>query len=165
MKLSRIMVTGLLTAAVTTITAAGTPAGATPLGDAPTGTVTAKPGAHNTLSANVIDRPAAAPEPTTSPTVPRQFIPDFDTFPCAHGNACASAIYGNGAYLFTFFRYASYGLSNWFGTGSAFNNQSGGAAMRLEDNNHRQLNCIPAGKSRYVDWTPVWFIRLTASPC
>ncbi|MFI6299955.1 hypothetical protein ACIBEJ_50770 [Nonomuraea sp. NPDC050790] len=109
----------------------------------------------------------SAAAPNTSPAAAsRQFISGGGSVTCQSQYACASVPYGNGAYVFKFFRYGRYSLSDWLGRGIAANSQTGGAAMRLENRNQVQIGCIPAGVSGIgVDWDPVWFINLTASPC
>jgi hypothetical protein len=166
---------GLLTAAAMMTTAAASPAGASPAKDAAT-TVTVTTDARGVSTVNGTGRattPAAPlaqpapPPPTTSPPAEsRIFVPVGGSFTCAPGRACAVVPFSNGAYVFKFFQYGRYGLSNWFGTGAVLNNQTGVAATRLDNNNGTQLLCVPAGTGRNgVGWDPVWFIRLTPSAC
>ncbi|GGV35641.1 hypothetical protein GCM10010182_69590 [Actinomadura cremea] len=71
--------------------------------------------------------------------------------------------YGNGVYVFRFYRYGAYSLSYWTGVGGIVNNQTGGAAIRY-DSGGGQIGCVPAGHGRGgIGWNPVWRIRLTAS--
>jgi hypothetical protein len=115
-----------------------------------------------------VESPAnAASAPTTSPVAASRTFQTTWNPDCPSDYACAWVPYGNGRYLFKFYRYGTYYLSNWFGEeGYAANNQTGGAAMRLYDSRNVQVQCIPGGFGEaFVDWNPVWSIRLTATPC
>lgn len=107
--------------------------------------------------------------PTTSPSGPstsvkRTFIESYENFVCAQGWACATVPYANGWYLFSFYQYRTYNLSNWSGVGGTFNNQHSNASMRLYNGSNVQVLCIPAGGPD-VNWNPIWSIRLSATPC
>ena len=91
-------------------------------------------------------------------------------FTCEPGLACASVPYGGGWYVFKFYAYGTYNLSNWYGTDTAFNDQTGGAAMRLYNGSNAQVECIRgqdpiAHFDMNVNWTPIYKIRLTSSAC
>jgi hypothetical protein len=112
----------------------------------------------------------AASAPTTSPAAASRVYHSTWGFTCESGYACASVPYGSGWYVFKFYNYGTYSLSNWFGTDTAFNDQTGGAAMRLSNGSDVQVECI-AGQTPEahfdtdVNWTPIYKIRLTASTC
>jgi hypothetical protein len=110
--------------------------------------------------------------PTTSPAAASRTFSTTSGFTCESGYACALVPYANGWYTFKFYYYGTYYLSNWLGTGVAFNDQTGGAAMRLLDSSGGQLECIPGvgsdGIAQFdndVDWGPIWRIQLTSSNC
>jgi hypothetical protein len=111
----------------------------------------------------------AASAPTTSPAAYSRVFQTTSGFTCDSGFACAKVPYSNGWYIFKFYNYGTYGLSNWFGEGIAFNSQTGAAAMRLYDGSGNQVECIPGGPPAHYDdsenWDPIWSIKLTSSPC
>lgn len=109
----------------------------------------------------------AAPAPTTSPAAAvRYWKPLGGSWLCETNYACASVPYNGGEYIFKFYNYGSYYLSNWFGPYSpAINNQTGGAAMRLYNGSGVQVKCIPAPGLDYQSWDPIWRIDLTSTPC
>lgn len=113
-----------------------------------------------------VETAVAAPPPTTSPApADRYFITSLN-FSCDSRYVCAAVPYGNGWYIFEFLRYNTYNLSNWFGYGLVVNNQTDGAAARLLNYGGSQRYCVPAQHAlTNVYWTPIWHIRLTASPC
>src|SRR5688572_20604442 len=85
----------------------------------------------------------AAPAPTTSPAAASRVFQNNEDFLCADGYVCATVPYGSGFYIFKFYNYGTYYLSNWFGVGIVFNNQTGAAAARLRNSSGSQLQCIP----------------------
>jgi hypothetical protein len=101
------------------------------------------------------------------------FVPNGGAFQCGPGGqlgdgwACAVVPYSNGAYVFKFFNYGGYSVSNWHGTGSVVNLQSGGAAFRIDRLDGSQIHCYAPRQAAYnlVGWEPVWRVRLTASGC
>jgi hypothetical protein len=118
----------------------------------------------------ITDEVAVAP--TTSPAAASRTFSTTFGFDCESGYACALVPYRNGWYTFKFFNYGTYFLSNWFGHGVGFNDQTGGAAMRLRDSSGVQLECIRGvgsdGVAHFdddVDWGPIWRIQLTSSGC
>ncbi|WP_433167358.1 hypothetical protein [Kribbella sp. CA-247076] len=110
---------------------------------------------------------AAAAAPTTSPAAASRVYlpPGSPSVNCDVGYACASVPYGNGYYWFKFYKYGTYTLHNWFGVGVANNTQGFGAAMRILGANGNQLGCEPPPVRDLYNWTPVYYIRLTATPC
>ncbi len=115
-----------------------------------------------------VERPSAvAAAPTTSPApASRTFLPPGSpSVSCDIGYACASVPYGNGYYWFKFYRYATYTLYNWYGAGGTTNTQGFGAAMRILGANGGELGCEPPGYRDTYNWTPVYYIRLTSTPC
>jgi hypothetical protein len=123
------------------------------------------------LTAIVAPTPAqAASAPTTSPSAASRVFQSNSAFTCESGYACAAVPYGSGWYIFKFYNYGTYYLSNWYGTGTAFNDQTGGAAMKLYNSSGTQVECIQgqtpeAHYDQNVDWTPIGNIRLTSSTC
>jgi len=112
--------------------------------------------------------PAVTYTPNTSPPAAVRYeYYGSGGLQCQSGYACTTLEYPAGVirWVFKFYYYGTYSLSHWSGTGWAANSQTGGAAMRLLDRNGYQITCVPAGDWRYVNWDPVWFIRLTSSPC
>ncbi|MBN1170841.1 MAG: hypothetical protein JXA67_01590, partial [Micromonosporaceae bacterium] len=64
----------------------------------------------------------AAAAPTTSPTpASRYFTTNIEAIGCASGYVCAVVPYGDGVYVFKFYTYGTYYLSNWYGTGFVTN--------------------------------------------
>lgn len=109
---------------------------------------------------------AAAAVPTTSPAVEHVYVPGGAATPCPSQYACVSVPYGTGWYVFKFIAYRTYTVSNWVGTGPFLNRQTGGAAARYDNANGSQLGCVPAdGQHHWINLTPVYRVRLTATPC
>jgi hypothetical protein len=111
--------------------------------------------------------PATGFIPYTTPAAAVSYRYVGGPISCDSGYACAilDTSDGNHNWVFKFYYYNTYRLSYWHGSGSAYNHQTGGAAMRILDVNGRQLVCVPAGADIPVNWDPAWFIRLTPSPC
>jgi hypothetical protein len=104
--------------------------------------------------------------PTTSPAVTNGWIGAGTSIACEPGHACVAVPYGGGYQAFDFYRYGAYSVSNWTGSGYIFNNQSGGAAIRYDGADGRQLGCIAPGTgNRPVNLGPVYRIRVTATRC
>ncbi|GAA5186061.1 hypothetical protein GCM10023322_31460 [Rugosimonospora acidiphila] len=109
--------------------------------------------------------------PTTTPSAASRVFQTNRDYSCPVGDACAVVPYANGWYIFKFYNYGTYYLSNWSGTDQAFNNQTGGAAMRLQNNSGGQLQCLHGiinlvgGYNPSVNWGPVYRIQLTSSLC
>jgi hypothetical protein len=162
----------LLTSFVAT---GATPASArvTPADRAGDGTTTVTRETHEDVAMHLPNRTAAAsvanPAPSTSPAP--AFIDTTtasNSWYCRSGYVCALVQYPTGRYgwwEFGFYYYGTYKLSYWYGNGKIWNFQTGGAAARLLDYYGRQLKCVPAGASIDVNWTPVWYIKLTSSRC
>lgn len=108
----------------------------------------------------------AAGPPTTSPSAAvRYFSTNFDDYSCASGYACVQIPYGNGWYVFKFYYYGTYYLSDWYGSGFPFNHQTDGAAMRLLNSSGGQIQCIPPITAPEVNFDAVYRIQLTSSAC
>ena len=104
--------------------------------------------------------------PSTSPSVSREYVPSSGVKVCPTAYACATVPAGDGGwYAFSFTRYGTYSLHAWTGTGVGLSRQTGGAAFRWYDVNGRQLGCLRPNERKDINWTPVWSIRLTESPC
>jgi hypothetical protein len=157
-------------AAVSTVGASPAPASAQtkPAYHAGNGTMRVAPavrGEPTLLPSRTSEASVAASPPTTSPVVENWWYDSRGGFPqCPYHYACAHVPWYSGFYFFKFYYYGTYKLYNWYGWGWASNNQSGFAAMRLLDVNRHQVTClVPALWS--VNWDPIWYIRLTSSPC
>jgi hypothetical protein len=109
----------------------------------------------------------AASPPSTSPTVSHTYYSSSSSIPaCSSGYACTIVAYGSGYYVFNFYNYGTYSLSNWIGHGGLTNAQTGGAAVRTYNSSGNQISCYPAAHiTAEVDWTPAWSIKLTSSGC
>jgi hypothetical protein len=113
------------------------------------------------------DGVVAAAAPTTSPAAAyRVYLPPGSpNVTCSVGYACASVPYGNGYYWFKFYKYGTYTLYNWYGVGVTDNTQGFGAAMRILGANGAEIGCEPPPVRDLYNWTPVYYIKLTAAPC
>ncbi|WP_325153021.1 hypothetical protein [Amycolatopsis sp.] len=110
----------------------------------------------------------AAAEPSTSPAPARRvWVSVGEVHDCPTGYACATPTWGsNGGWEFQFYNYGTYSLANFTGdSGSVSNSQTGNAGMRLLDQSGRVIRCQWAGTGDYVNWDPVWYIQLSATPC
>jgi len=111
----------------------------------------------------------AAATPSTSPRVipelTNQIVPA-----CNPGYACA-VVNRDGPnsgfrYVFRFYYYQTYNLSNFVNVGMAINRQYGDASMRLLGQNGNLIECIPGNdQDPAVDWNPVWKIQVSPTPC
>jgi len=110
---------------------------------------------------------SAATAPSTSPSVSHTYYSNPANIPaCKSGYGCAIVAYGSGYYVFNFYNYGTYSLSNWNGRGGLTNKQTGGAAVRVYNKSGTQIDCLsPANITYELDWTPAWSIKLTASGC
>lgn len=110
---------------------------------------------------------SAAPAPSTSPSVSHRYYSDAGGIPpCATGYVCTIVAYGSGYYVFNFYDYGTYYLSNWLNWGGITNEQTGGAAARLYNANGHQTACLPPEDiTGEVNWDPIWKIKLTARGC
>ena len=125
-------------------------------------------GATLMAAAALVAAPAsAATPPSTSPSVSHKYYSSGADIPaCASGYACAIVAYGSGYYVFNFYTYGTYSLSNWIGQGGLTNAQTGGASVRVLNSSGTQIDCLPAEPITYeVNWSPAWKIRLTSSGC
>ncbi|TCC47520.1 hypothetical protein E0H75_22345 [Kribbella capetownensis] len=114
------------------------------------------------------DEVVTAAAPTTSPAAAyRVYLPPGSGggAGCDVGYACATVPYGKGYYWFKFYKYGTYTLHNWYGVGVTDNTQGFHAAMRILGANGREIGCEPPPVRDLYDWTPVYYIRLTAAPC
>lgn len=111
--------------------------------------------------------PATGFIPYTTPAAAVSYRYAGGPISCDAGYACAilDAANGDHSWVFKFYYYNTYRLSYWHGSGSAYNHQTGGAAMRILDVNGAQLACVPAGADVPAHWDPAWYIRLTPSRC
>ncbi len=119
------------------------------------------------LLAGTAATPAQATSPpTTSPAAYSRVYQSDYHYTCESGFACVAVSYGNGFYIFKFYYYGTYYLSNWYNFGLIRNSQTDGAAMRFYDVNGSQVGCVPpGGQDTYGLLDAIWSIRLTASSC
>lgn len=160
--------TGVAAAVLLTAAATTTPALAAPAPKPKQPLIKVTDGANGAKTITVVGRAATAARavPTTSPVVQHTYLKQGEHTTCPSGYACAAVPYSTGAYVFKFYEYGGYSLSYWGGTSEALNNQTGGAAMRLDNVNGTQVRCIAPPAHVYdADWDPIWRIRLTASSC
>ncbi len=68
-------------------------------------------------------------------------------------------------YVFRFYYYQTYDLSNWNMSGWVVNSQTGTAKMRLLDQNGGLIVCLRPGSQTSLHWGPVWKIQLTPNAC
>jgi hypothetical protein len=105
--------------------------------------------------------------PDTSPAAARRYwVSDTTSVTCQSGYVCAKVSWNHGWMVFKFYNYGTYRLSWWYDYGLLKNSQTGGAAARLLGSSGGQLACIgPSASWWIINWTPVWYIRLTSSGC
>ncbi|GAA0249121.1 hypothetical protein GCM10009527_051980 [Actinomadura nitritigenes] len=110
------------------------------------------------------DAPAA---PATFPSVPAKNYGNAGDIPkCRPGHVCATVAYGGKYHVFDFYRYGTYGLSNWRGRGTVVNEQAGGAAARVDDRSGAEAACVAAGTAiAGVNWDRAGKIKLTTARC
>jgi hypothetical protein len=111
--------------------------------------------------------PASPSAPSTSPSVAHKYYGNAGDIPkCRPGYVCATVAYGGEYHVFDFYRYGTYGLSNWHGRGALANEQAGGAAARIYDRSGAETGCVRAGTATAgVDWDSVSKIKLTTVRC
>jgi hypothetical protein len=67
---------------------------------------------------------------------------------------------------FQFYKYGTYALHNWLGTGLLANHQTCGATFRTYGQAGQQLKPYPPRSTAYgVDWGPVYRISLNGGSC
>ncbi|HEU5029781.1 MAG TPA: hypothetical protein VFV01_33045 [Spirillospora sp.] len=115
-------------------------------------------------AASPVDAPAA---PGTVPSVPAKYYGNAGDIPkCRPGHVCATVAYGGKYRVFDFYRYGTYGLSNWHGRGEVVNEQAGGAAARVYGTSGAETACVAAGTAiAGVDWDRAGKIKLTTARC
>lgn len=112
--------------------------------------------------------PGEAPAaPATVPSVPAKYYGNAGDIPkCRPGHVCATVAYGGKYRVFDFYRYGTYGLSDWHGRGTAVNEQAGGAAARVYDRSGAETACVAAGTAiAGVNWDRAGKIKLTTARC
>jgi hypothetical protein len=108
---------------------------------------------------------AAASPGISPPPADVWYIPNATDYACPSRYACF-AVYDPtvGMYkVFLLYYCGRYTVYNWYHWGSLRNSQVGNAHVRLYDRNGWQIGPAypPDGLAKYVDWTPVYFVR----PC
>ncbi|MER6814612.1 hypothetical protein ABT299_35510 [Spirillospora sp. NPDC000708] len=118
-------------------------------------------------AASPVDAPAAPAAPATFPSVPAKYYGNAGDIPkCRPGHVCATVAYGGKYHVFDFYRYGTYGLSNWHGRGRVVNEQAGGAAARVYDRSGAETSCVAAGTAiAGADWDRAGKIKLTTARC
>ncbi|SCK34899.1 hypothetical protein [Streptomyces sp. WMMB 322] len=108
-------------------------------------------------------RSALAEPPTTWPKARKiVHVPAGGSLTCDSGNLCVAAYDSTrGDYAVFFLYYCdTYALSNFVGTGSYRNSQTGGAVAHFYGKSGNHLLAVAPGEgSTSYDWTPVWSIR------
>ncbi|MEU4361943.1 hypothetical protein [Promicromonospora sp. NPDC023987] len=80
---------------------------------------------------------------------------------CPSGRFCTYQREDDGQYrVYQFYRCGDYRLSYWGDSRDSHNNQTGGVTVRLLGSSGQQVNSVAAGQQKYVNWDPVWTIRL-----
>ncbi|MFJ6084277.1 hypothetical protein ACIQI8_23030 [Streptomyces sp. NPDC092369] len=106
----------------------------------------------------------AAEEPPTAWPKPDKIVhvPAAASLNCTSGNLCVSVFdHTTGDYVVFFLYYCdTYALSNFVGTGSYHNAQTGGAVARFYGKTGNLITSVRAGGSgNDYKWSPVWSIK------
>ncbi|MDH6217673.1 hypothetical protein [Streptomyces pseudovenezuelae] len=108
-------------------------------------------------------RSAAAEPPTAWPKPDRiVHVPAAGSLNCTSGNLCVSVWDATkGDYVVFFLYYCdTYALSNFVGTGSYHNAQTGGAVAQFYGKTGNLITSVgPGGSGNNYNWSPVWSIR------
>ncbi|ANS66614.1 hypothetical protein SLINC_4390 [Streptomyces lincolnensis] len=107
---------------------------------------------------------AAAAEPPSVWPKPAKIVhvPNAAAITCESGNLCVAAYDATKGDHVVYYLYycTTYELSNFVGTGSYRNQQTGGATARFYGQSGNLLTSVPAGgSSNAYNWNPVWSIR------
>ncbi|MEU6352821.1 hypothetical protein ABZ896_26420 [Streptomyces sp. NPDC047072] len=149
---------GALALSLAALCTAG-PAGAAPA-DRDLGQVLTMPAAP---SAAELPAGAAAEPPTAWPKPAGiTHIAARESITCASGNLCAAVWDATqGDYVvYSFYYCDTYTLSNWVGTGSYRNNQTGGVTAYFYGQNGQTVTPVgPGGSSNSYNWGPIWSIK------
>jgi hypothetical protein len=79
-------------------------------------------------------------------------------YSCAVVNAAPNSNLSDSVFSFRHCR--TYAVSNWRGTGTFTNNQTGGARTYLYDRGHHLLTSVPADSRLHLyDFDPVWYVK------
>ena len=105
----------------------------------------------------------AAP-PTTSPATDVRYWTPEHAYVCSAGQVCFAVPYNGGYYIFKETSAGTYGLSNWFGTGSWADNQTGSWSSSIHNADGSQRACLQRNVAS-VYWTPVWSFRIRTFGC
>ncbi|WP_433919159.1 hypothetical protein OIE50_26445 [Streptomyces canus] len=154
---------GALGLALTAVFTAG-PAGAAPAGAAPANrdfgqvlTMPAAPPASALPAGAVAEPPTAWPKPNKILHVAAR-----ESITCESGNLC-TATYDptRGDYVVYYFYYCdTYTLSNWVGTGSYRNSQTGGVTAHFYGKDGGTVTSVgPGGSSNSYNWSPIWSLK------
>ncbi|MFF7543942.1 hypothetical protein ACFZCU_09925 [Streptomyces canus] len=154
---------GALGLALTAVFTAG-PAGAAAAGAAPAnrdfGQILTMPAAP---PASALPAGAAAEPPTAWPKPNKILhVAARESITCESGNLC-TATYDptRGDYVVYYFYYCdTYTLSNWVGTGSYRNSQTGGVTARFYGKDGGTVTSVgPGGSSNSYNWSPIWSLK------
>ncbi|MFD5079918.1 hypothetical protein [Streptomyces sp. NPDC058371] len=132
---------------------------AAPAHSGPAGQVLTVPATVPGLSAK-----SAAAEPPTAWPKPNKIVhvPAGGSVTCDSGNLCTAVYDPTKADYVVFYLYYcdTYTLSNWSGSGSYRNSQTGGATAQFFGQSGNLLKSVPAGgSSSSYNWSPVYSIR------
>ncbi|WP_454855244.1 hypothetical protein [Promicromonospora soli] len=103
--------------------------------------------------------------PGTSPGTDVRYWTSSHSYVCDPGQVCFAVPYNGGYYIFKEASAGTYGLSNWFGSGSWLDNQTGGWSSSIHNANGSQRQCLQRAFDPVVDWEPVWSFRIRTSGC
>ncbi|MFI8069494.1 hypothetical protein ACIF85_12020 [Streptomyces sp. NPDC086033] len=154
---------GALGLALTAVFTAG-PAGAAPAGAVPEnrdfGQILTMPAAP---PASALPAGAAAEPPTAWPKPNKILhVAARESITCESGNLC-TATYDptRGDYVVYYFYYCdTYTLSNWIGTGSYRNSQTGGVTAHFYGQGGGTVTSVgPGGSSNSYNWSPIWSLK------
>lgn len=106
---------------------------------------------------------SAAEPPTVWPKPDRiEHVATAAAITCASGNLCVATYDATrGDYVVYYLYYcATYALTDFVGTGSYRNSQTGGATATFYGQSGNALTSVgPGGSSNSYNWSPVWSIR------
>lgn len=106
----------------------------------------------------------AAAEPPTAWPKPNKIlhVAARESITCESGNLCTATYDATrGDYVVYYFYYCgTYTLSNWVGTGSYRNSQTGGVTARFYGKDGGTVTSVgPGGSSNSYNWSPIWSLK------
>ncbi|WP_129787221.1 hypothetical protein [Promicromonospora panici] len=106
----------------------------------------------------------AAP-PDTSPATDGRYWTSEHAYLCDVGQVCFAVPYNGGYYIFKEASAGTYGMSNWFGTGSWIDNQTGSWSSSIHNADGSRRQCLQRAVDPSVYWTPVWSFQIRTFGC